>query len=272
MDLKKLAQIPSWEWPPDTGVSLLGVLRDSRASASDRELAVHMSGDLTVMSDEIASALLALLHDPAEAESIRGHAAIALGAVLEDGDVQGFEESDDVPISEQMFNRIIDDLHTVFADHSTPDFVRRRALEASVRAPRDWHAAAIREAWKSADDDWRLTALFGMGYVPGFEAQILEGLKSDDEELHYEAVVAAGEREVEAAWPEIEAIVASETEDKDLLIAAMEAAACIRPAEALTLLPPFVDSEDEEIAGAAQESLVMARGLLGDFEDEDEES
>lgn len=274
MDLKELAQIPVWEWPSDTDVTLLDVLRNRSAPESDREIAVHMAGDLTVMSDEIATALLAILQNPAEPAELRGHAAIALGAVLEDGDVQGFEDSDDMPISEQMFNRIIDDLHRAFADRSVPDLVRRRVLEASVRAPRDWHAAAIRDAWKSTNGDWKLTALFGMGYVQGFETQILEGLTSDDEELHYEAVVAAGEREVDAAWPEVEAIIASETEDKDLLIAAIEAAACIRPADALTLLPPLVDHEDEEIADAARESLVMARGLLGEADDldEDEES
>ena len=42
-------------------------------------------------------------------------------------------------------------------DSSIPKQVRRRILEASVRAPEDWHQNAIRAAYSSGDKDWMLT-------------------------------------------------------------------------------------------------------------------
>jgi hypothetical protein len=54
-------------------------------------------------------------------------------------------------------------------DASVPTDVRRRILEASVRAPQDWHRDAIRAAYASDDDVWRLTAVFCMRSVRGFE-------------------------------------------------------------------------------------------------------
>jgi hypothetical protein len=57
--------------------------------------------------------------------------------------------------------------------------VRRRVLEASVRAPQDWHQEAIREAYSSGDESWRLTAVFCMRFVRGFKDQTF--LKGHDE-------------------------------------------------------------------------------------------
>jgi hypothetical protein len=51
-------------------------------------------------------------------------------------------------------------------------------LEASVRAPQDWHLDAIREAYSSTDEAWSLTAVFCMRFVRGFNEQILEALES----------------------------------------------------------------------------------------------
>jgi hypothetical protein len=73
-----------------------------------------------------------------------------------------------------------------------PKMVRAAELEASVRAAEDWHADAVRAAFASSDDDWKLTAVFCTGYVPGFDGQILESLKSKNPDVCYEAVVAAG--------------------------------------------------------------------------------
>ena len=110
-------------------------------------------------------------------------------------------------------------------DASVPEDVRRRILEASVRAPQDWHQDAIRAAYASDDDAWRLTAVFCMRFVRGFDEQILEALDSENPDIHYEAVCAAGSWEVDAAWPHITALVTSRKTEKSLLLAAIEAVA-----------------------------------------------
>ncbi len=83
-------------------------------------------------------------------------------------------------------------------------------------------------------------------------------LESRDPEIHYEAVCAAGDQEVEAAWPHIADILASPASDKRLLLVAIEAAATIRPDEAGQALLDLSDSPDEDIAEAAREAIKMA--------------
>jgi hypothetical protein len=138
--------------------------------------------------------------------------------------------------------------------------VRQRILEASVRAPQAWHRAAIRAAYGSGDEAWRLTAVFCMRFVRGFEEQILEALASMNPDIHYEAVVAAGNWGLDAAWLPIAALVASRKTEKPLLLAAIEAAASIRPHEALEILDDLADSDDEDIAAAVDEAMAMAEG------------
>ena len=57
-----------------------------------------------------------------------------------------------------------------------PKELRRRILEASVRAFEPWHPDAIRTAYASSDQEWVLTAVFAMAHIKGFDEQILESL------------------------------------------------------------------------------------------------
>ena len=203
-------------------------------------------------------------------EELRAKAAISLGPVLEHADTDGFEYPDDVPITEQTFHRARESLRKLYADAGIPGEVRRRILEAAVRAPQDWQRGAIGAAYASDDEDWRLTAVFCMGFVRGFEEQILEALESKNAAIHYEAVRAAGNWEVDAAWPHISALVTAEETDRPLLLAAVEAVGSIRPREAAEILDALIDAEDEDIAEAVYEALTMAEGLA-DEDDEDDE-
>jgi len=109
-----------------------------------------------------------------------------------------------------------------------------------------------------------------MRFVRGFDGQILSALNSENPDVRYEAVCAAGAWGVDASWPYVSALVRSKTTDKQLLLAAIEAVACIRPQEAAELLADLIDSADEDIVEAAHEALAMAEGSLGDDDDEDE--
>ena len=268
MELKTLEKTPSWEWPESAGGTLLRILRSDQVEESDRLLAVELAGDFVVVNDELVDALLSILCNGDESDALRGRAAISLGPALEHADTDGFEDPDDVLISEQTFRMIQETLPSLYVDAGVPKAVRRRILEASVRARQDWHVNAVRAAYSSGDDDWRLTAVFCMEYVRGFDDQILESLNSKNPDVHYHAVCAAGNWQIDAAWPHIAALLTSRKTDKPLLIAAIEAAANIRPRKALDILGNLMHSKDEDIAEAVALAMAMAEGPLDDEDDE----
>ena len=214
MGLMLLARTPPWEWPADSANTLLTVLRDLRADETKRLLAAELAGEVVVINDDLAATLLSIAGDASASEALRSRAALSLGPVLEQmvwdsfDDFPGFDEvlADDPPTSEHTFHRIRESLRARYLDDDVPQEVRRRILEASVRAPADWHRDAILEAYAHEDRDWRLTAAFAMAYVRGFDDQILATLDDPDVEIRREAVGAAGNWEVDGAWPYVAAI------------------------------------------------------------------
>jgi len=272
MDLKILKETPPWDWPKGTDRMLLEILADDQADASDRILAAELAGDFTVINDELVDALLSILQGDDESEELRGKAAISLGPVLDHADTDGFDDPEDVPISEDTFRKIQASLRRLYLDAGVPKNVRRRILEASVRAPQEWHQNAIRAAYSSDDEDWRLTAVFSMRWVGGFDNQILEALESNNQDIHYQAVCAAGNWEVDAAWSHISKLISAQVTDKPLLLAAIDAVAGIRPQEAGVILVDLTNSDDEDIVEAAHEAMAMAEGPWSDeFDDDDDD-
>jgi hypothetical protein len=271
MDLKILQETPPWEWPRDAGQIFQETLTDHQANESDRLVAAELAGDMVVINDELADILTAIIRSPDEPEQLRATAAIALGPVLEQTDIDGFDDPiEDAAITERTFRNIQDSLQKLYFDNSVPKEVRRRILEASVRAPESWHEDAIKAAYSSGDRDWMLTAVFSMRWVRGFDDQILEALNSADPDIHYEAVEAAGNWELDAAWDHVVVLLQDAGTPKPLLLAAISGAASIRPAEAGPILVDLSDSEDEEIAEAADEAMMMAETAV-DVEDDEEE-
>jgi hypothetical protein len=279
MDLTRLARTPRWEWPPNGGNTLLAVLDDRQADAADRLLAAELAGEIVAIDDQLAAALLSLVGDPSASEPLRCRAALSLGPVLEQMD-QGRDDYylsldeetlGPPPISEHTFHRIQETLRVRYLEDDLPTEVRRHVLEASVRAPADWHRDAIREAYSRKDRNWRLTAVFAMRHVRGFPDEIVAALDDPDEEIRYEAVTAAGNWEVDAAWPYVSALLAAPDTDKELLLAAIEAGAAIRPQEAEPLLAELSDSHDADIADAADNAMMMASAPFDDEFDDDSE-
>jgi hypothetical protein len=267
MNLKTLKDTPPWEWPEGAGKMFLSILRNDKAKESDRLVAAELAGDYTVINDELAHALISILGNSEEPEELRGQAAISLGPALEQADTYGFEDADDILISEDTFRSVHEKLRKLYMDLDVPKEVRRRILEASVRAPQSWHENAVRAAYSSKDEDWKLTAVFSMRFIRGFDDQIVESLDSKNPDIHCQAVCAAGNWGVDAAWPHITALITSEKTDKDLLLAAIEAVAIIRPEEASEILVDLTESDDEEIVEAAHEAIAMAEP----WEDEDDD-
>jgi hypothetical protein len=279
MDLKSLYDTVPWEWPRGADKVILGVLRDDGADKSDRILAATLAGNSVIVNDELVDVLLSILGDAHASDDLRGRAAISLGPALEYADTEWLEEADTfedpsaVPISEQTFRKVQETLRKLYLDAGSPRNVRRRILEAAVRAPQSWHANAIREAYSSADQNWKHTGVFCTRFVRGFDDAILESLTSKNEDIRYEAVCAAGNWEVDAAWPHISKIVTSKKTDKRLLLAAIDATVGIRPDETLSVLHDLLNSEDEDIVDAVHEAVAMAGDdwVEGTEDDEDDE-
>jgi hypothetical protein len=267
LKLHDLNEIPPWEWPEDAATSVLNALADRQAPVENRLLASELAGNLVILNEEIAEVLLGVIRSSEEPPALRAQAAISLGPGLEESDFADYDDPDDAPAFSLGFVRKIQKtLQELYSDSAIEKDVRRSILEASVRNPQDWHPAAIKTAYASKDADWRLTAVFCMRFVKGFEDQILESLRSTDDKIHYNAIEAAGNWELDAAWPHISALIKSKKTEKSILIAAISAVACIRPHET-DLLEPLVDSYDEDISEAAMDALTES-GITADWEED----
>lgn len=268
--IKKLYDMPPWDWPEDAGKTILDILLNENADLSDRLLAAELGGNTVVINDELAEALLATAINNNETDELRSIAVNALGPALEMADIQGFDDEDDILISEKLFQSIKRSLYQLFMNEELSKDLRRIILEASVRATQDWHQDVVHKAYNSDDEAWQLTAVFCMCYIRGFDDQILESLESRHPDIQYQAVCAAGNWALEAAWPYIVDIFKSVEIDKDLLFAAIEAVVNIRPEEASSVLGRFIDSDDQDIVDAAFEALSMAEAIMESEDDLEE--
>lgn len=239
----------------------MDVLANEHADPTERLIAAELAGDVTIINDDFVELLLQILDRGDFPDRLRCQAALSLGPVLEEVDIDGFDAPfGEPPISKGVFRSIQAAFEKMHADNATPKIVRRRVLEASVRAPRDWHRAAIRTAYARRDREWKVTAVFAMRWVDGFDREILEALESDDDEIRYQAVCAAGNWGVEAAWPHVAPILETERGDRRMLLAAIEAVGSLRPKEAPAVLGDLADDEDAEIAEAAMGVITLSDG------------
>jgi hypothetical protein len=275
--LEALQEAGVWEWPPDARATLLSVLADRDVDLDHRVLAAELSSEVAILDDELAARLLALLRAASEPEGLRAQAAVSLGPMLEYADMEGYEDDDEPSVTPPTIEKTQTLLRATYFDASAPTFLRRRALEASVRGCQAWHADVIAAAWASGDPAWQVTAVFCMQYVAGFERQIAEALESQVPEIFLEAVRTAGERGMADAWPRVSALLTAPGTPKPLLLAAIDASPNINSEQAVELLEPLTRSDDEDIAAAAEEAIVMAEAEfeLGDgdddLDDEDDE-
>lgn len=276
IDIDVLKDTPPWEWPENAAKIFVEAIYDTESDLETRVIATNLAGNIVVMSDEMANTLLSLLRDERQPDELRGQAAISLGPGLDLADMEDYDDVDDPysdpPFSEATFLEIKKALRSIEGDEKAPKLVRRRALEAAVRAPEPWQADAVRVAYASGDSEWKTTAVFCMQYLDDFDAEILESLKSEDPAILREAIVSAGASELKSAWPDIQKLISSSQTEKSLLTVAIIAAARVNPSESRDAIENFAVSEDEEIAYAAQEALeILDEADFYDDEDEDDD-
>ncbi len=240
----------------------------------DKETRVAALEQLALrMDDEIAQALLDIAGSDA-AHEVRTDAIVALGPVIEEC---GTDYDDEIeldfgaelgpPVSREMFTSIVRQIRGLYDDEAQPTLIRRRAFEVLVRDPKPWQSGEIRKHFASADSDWRLTAVFAMGYVKGFEREIAETVHAADGALLLEAVIAAGNMSVSRAASHIRTLATSREEDLDLRLAAIEALPHVDP-DCFEMLDDLTRSQNPEIVEAAEYALEEF-GIFADSGDDE---
>ncbi|HYD49168.1 MAG TPA: HEAT repeat domain-containing protein [Terriglobales bacterium] len=270
MKLNTLQQLPSYDWPEGVEEYLLEILQNPDADPEDLLIAADLAAEPVAMSEPLAQVLLAIVTDDNRPLELRAEALSAFGPVLELADIDDFTDPEEVPIAEATFDRVRQLVRQIHDDSKQPDMLRRRALEVSVRAPESWHAEAVRAAYGRKDDEWQLSAVFCMSYISGFDGEIVANLRSKNPAIRFEAVQAAGNLGVEAAFAEVLSLARSSRTEKDLRVAAIMAAGWINAAEAAVVLGELYES-DPEIGAAIDEVMTLATmesGIDGDEDDE----
>ena len=227
------------------------------------------------MDDEIARAFLDIASSDAD-EEIRADVIVGLGPIIDEagidyGDGEEFEfEAELGPgITQETFGTIVREIRELYESEAQPKLIRRRAMEVLVRDPRPWMAAEIRRHFAGDDQQWKMTSVFAMGYLRGFDDEIAATVSSERDLLLYEAVRSAGRMQVAAAAPRIRELAASESTESDLRLAAIDALPSVDP-DCRELLETLKHSSDAEVADSAAAALEELNMFETSDEDDDD--
>jgi hypothetical protein len=149
---------------------------------------------------------------------------------------------------------------------SPPDsVVYQHALESLAYTSNEEVERLISEAYASENMALRVSAVFAMGRSADkrYSAVVRKELTSVLPAMRAEAARACGELEVAEAVPELSKLI--DDSDTDVTTAALIALGQIGSDEARHLLEHAAGSDDEEIAGTAEEALAELDLLHGDI-------
>jgi hypothetical protein len=285
--LQRLRRMPGGGEVSGCRLSLAADLRDDspvdnsrlllQLTDPDEDVRAEAREELTMlMDDDIARAFLDVASSDA-AEDIRSDAIVGLGPIIEeagmdfDDEDSGFAFDPDLGpgISRETFDSIIREIRALYTDEQQPKLIRRRAFEVLVRDPQPWQSFEIRRHFAGDDPLWKLTAVFGMGYVAGFDKEIAATVESADDQLLYEAIRAASSMEVSSAAKRIRDLATSGDTEHDLRLVSIEALPNVDP-DCEDILDTLAASRDREIAETAQAALdELMLNHLPDDEDDD---
>jgi HEAT repeat protein len=208
--------------------------------------ALAISGLSEVVDMTLARRMLAIFQEDPAAE-VRAEAATALGAFL-----FGPEE----PSDEEFVRTVVDSLLEAINSDVDDSLVRQRALEAYAYSDDPYVDEVLRDAYESDDDEMRASAVFAMGrrFDEDWLPIVHQELRSDAEDMRLAAVAAASEIASSASVPHLLRVI-GEDPDQDVRVAAVFALAEIQSPESERILQDLLDSDDPDIAEAADEAL-----------------
>jgi hypothetical protein len=156
--------------------------------------------------------------------------------------------------------RLLQVLLEVFADDSSPQELRRRALESmSYMTTSEAVEEAISQAYEAGERGMHASAIHAMGHhmAERWQPLVERELESPDPEMRYEAALASGEM----ASPELVHHLAPLLEDRDHEVAraAIWALGEIGGTKARRLLERCLERDEDDIRDAAEEALHTLR-------------
>jgi HEAT repeat protein len=186
-----------------------------------------------------------LNHD--EDINVRAEAASILGKYIYIGELEEIPSNLLRNIEENLLAATI---------NSTPDLVRRRAVEALGASSREEVPSLIESAYHHKGMEWKVSALHAMGRSSDehWEKYILAHLFDQEEDISSEAINAAGKLELDSARAPLLDLLADE-EDTEIRREIIWALSCIGGEGVKAILDELLDLEDEDEADFLEEAL-----------------
>ena len=182
--------------------------------------------------------------------NVRSTAATALGQFIYYGELE--------EIPEKTLHRIENKLLSITTDEQETKQLRRRALEAMGFSSRPEIKNLILKAYNSNDTEWLVTALFAMGrsaneaWIPS----VVEMLDSENEEVLFEAVRAAGELEAGKARQTLIRIVKNQPSGSDIRLQGIWALSKIGGGKVRATLEALLElSEDDNEIDVLEDAI-----------------
>ncbi len=191
---------------------------------------------------------------------VRAHAISALGRYVFEGEAATFEDWDkhEITITPQDYVRVSDFLFRIAQDPEEPLEARRYAIEALAFRGEDPDVPDLIEwAYEHQDRRLKVSAIFAMARNgdPKWTDYILVELQSEDSEIQYEAVRAAGELGLQEATEALIEIAKGKNVRKPLRLLAIYALGETGDDRAYPVLDRFTHSRDRDIREVAREAM-----------------
>jgi hypothetical protein len=239
-------------------------------SATVRRIAVR--GLWNSNLNEIQETLVSVSEKDPDIE-VQAGAISVMGRFIYEGefvkeDSYSFE---DETIDPKTIAKIRTYLEKIVYDEGQSEIKRRRAMESLSFDPSERDEKMIEHWAKSKSAGLRTSAVFSMGRAGliKWEETIIRALDDKEKEVRREAVKALGEGCAEDGIKHLKKIIIGG--DRDLVLEAILSIGKIGGDDAVDILYTLADSEDEEVAAAAEAAIAETDAFSGDDEFEDDD-
>lgn len=180
---------------------------------------------------------------------VRASAASGLGRFVFQGEMEY--------LTPARLRELVEVLIKIFSDYSLPLAIRRRAIEALAYSTDARVYPFISQAYESAENEMRASALFAMGRTadPYWSGTVRIELFNEELTLRFEAVRAAGEITDKQAVSRVAALLLDEKQDSQIREMAAWALGEIGGEVAKKVLRSMVKIEDSSLRAVIKESL-----------------